>query len=57
MSALVLTIRRIGRGEIVLMTSRSEPAFSLDPLSTTIRPSSPTWTVTLPPAPKMTYKF
>src|SRR5438552_14901362 len=56
-SALVLMIMRIGAFVIAFTASRVLSAIASDPLSTRITPSSPTCTVRLPPAPKMTQTF
>src|SRR6185436_13028884 len=44
----------MGFGEMRLMAASTAGAAAADPVSTTTRPSSPTWTPTLPPAPAMT---
>jgi hypothetical protein len=53
-SALVSMIIRIGCFVIAFTASRSLSAIAVAPLSTRMTPSSPTWTATLLPAPKMT---
>ena len=53
-SALVLIMMRIGRSAIAFTAATTLSAVAADPLSTRMTPSSPAWTVTLQPAPKIT---